>query len=100
MTAETPGLEVLVNPLEIRLMFRREVPCRHETRLADTGTRPEPPVRVGEHVQPLLRRDAREIADAERPLPRRRTRRVPIQVNAERHQAHLLPRDAEVRVHV
>ena len=81
-------------------MLRREIPGRDEARAPDARSRAEPAIGIGEHVQALLGRDPREVADRERLLSPRRPGRVAIQVDAERHEPHLLARDAEIARHV
>ena len=67
-------------------MRRRQVAGRLAARIgASPMRRRKRDVGLGQHVQPLLRRDTREVADAKRVVVGGRAPLVPLHVDAERH---------------
>ena len=77
-------------------MLIEQIAAREQPGRRHAGTRAQPPIRVGKHVQPLLGRDAGEEADRERRRSASRLHGVAVESDADGHDADPIARDAEV----
>ena len=63
--AQARRLDTPLNAVQIEAMLRREIASYFQGAAAELGLAPQLHVSIGEHVQTLLRRHAREVSHGE-----------------------------------
>ena len=101
--AHTRAVEFLAPTIEIGLLRPRKLTRRLQPDWHAASSLTQSDVGVHQHVQPLFRRDTREVADAQRlalrTAPRWGRRRVAIHADAKRYDGDAVVRNREVVRH-